>query len=1139
MKIRFLYSFLLCFVFGSLLAHSPDYTIEVLSEDASSILFEVQMNDYSFERVSTDEGEYFIPGFSGAARNLNLGQPDLPSINPSFAIEFDDLLTFEVLSSEHIDLASTPVAPSKGNILRDTDPSTIAYPFGDVYDQDQYFPKQLIHEKAAYVFRSVKGQSVKIFPMQYNPASESIRVHTRLLIKASKNTDAGFKAPAVVPPVNVSFENIFKERFINFQSTENRYEYTDEYGGILVLMNSEYDEVMAPYITWKRQKGHEVFVANTDDFGTDLTAVQEYVASMYAEKYISYVIIVGDEDQVTSELFLGFGDGYCDNCYGYLAGDDHYPEVLIGRLITHNAEELAPVIEKLMEYEISPNTDKPQWFSTAIGAGSQEGPGDNGEYDFEHMNIIKELLLDFTYEEVYEFYEGDQSSSSPTPGSHTSDDAEWPGVSELLAVIEGQGTSLYNYVGHGSHGILVTGGLNSQAIDAMVNTGAYPFCIAVACCVGDFDESDGTGDCFGERWMKATDEATGAPTGGIGGLFSSVLQSWSPPMAGQDEMNRIIAGSAAYKTRHSFGSILVHGGGYMIDQYQGGGEDMMDTWCLFGDPTMEIRTAFPQQLTVTHIESVFIGTSSITVSSNTEDAMIGLYYRGESVGTGYIENGQTTIEIKGEGLLSPEDIIVTATAFNTIPYQGTISVIPAEGPYVILTEARVNDVAGNNNGLADHAERFALDIDLQNVGVETATNVRLTISSSDDKVSITQDASQHGNIIADELHTQLENFEIQVAEGVEDGYVVPFGIKIEADGHEWNSSLQIKLNAPELKVGAITIDDATTGNGNGRMDADETVLISVENYNVGSSDIQDIIGTLSSSSAGINISSPDSPIAQIMGDNGNMITTYEVFVDAAMPYNQIVDFQYLVGDEFYDATGAEEFRANLIIEDFENDETGHPFTFDESIPWFRTDQNPYKGEYCLQSGTIGHDASTYHTLTIDVLEAGPCFFSFRTDSEGSYDFLYFSIDGERMDGWSGNKDWSEVSYDLTVGEHTLVWEYYKDEIISSGEDAVWIDDIILPPYQEITPSNVEEARLDAVQIYPNPAIEVLTIASKDQAITGIQITSLSGSLIQNHILGNQNQLDTYNLNIENIPAGIYLIKVHTDQRTITEKIVIK
>ena len=65
----------------------------------------------------------------------------------------------------------------------------------------------------------------------------------------------------------------------------------------------------------------------------------------------------------------------------------------------------------------------------------------------------------------------------------------------------------------------------------------------------------------------------------------------------------------------------------------------------------------------------------------------------------------------------------------------------------------------------------------------------------------------------------------------------------------------------------------------------------------------------------------------------------------------------------------------------------------------------------------------------------------KVSSESSCDNLIFYIDGVEKGKWSGEEDWSEISYSTTPGTHTFKWEYKKDWSISEGEDAAWIDDI--------------------------------------------------------------------------------------------------
>lgn len=70
-----------------------------------------------------------------------------------------------------------------------------------------------------------------------------------------------------------------------------------------------------------------------------------------------------------------------------------------------------------------------------------------------------------------------------------------------------------------------------------------------------------------------------------------------------------------------------------------------------------------------------------------------------------------------------------------------------------------------------------------------------------------------------------------------------------------------------------------------------------------------------------------------------------------------------------------------------------------------------------------------------------------------------------------------------------------------------------------------------VNIYPNPAIKELTIDNGQLNIKNIEILDITGKTIK--II----TTDLYKVNVANLPAGIYFIKVVTDGGTITKKFI--
>ncbi|MEP7156918.1 MAG: reprolysin-like metallopeptidase [Betaproteobacteria bacterium] len=130
-------------------------------------------------------------------------------------------------------------------------------------------------------------------------------------------------------------------------------------------------------------------------------------------------------------------------------------------------------------------------------------------------------------------------------------------------------------------------------------------------------------------------------------------------------------------------------------------------------------------------------------------------------------------------------------------------------------------------------------------------------------------------------------------------------------------------------------------------------------------------------------------------------------------------------------------------------------TGDSSLGWTVATDSAGEGRCSLRSGAIGDRASSRIAVTGNYL-AGTVRFSRRVSTENTFDCLRFTIDGVQQNvggqcsetggiGASGEVPWSAVELPVSAGRHTFTWSYEKDGNAIEGEDAVWIDDVQLPP----------------------------------------------------------------------------------------------
>jgi hypothetical protein len=119
-----------------------------------------------------------------------------------------------------------------------------------------------------------------------------------------------------------------------------------------------------------------------------------------------------------------------------------------------------------------------------------------------------------------------------------------------------------------------------------------------------------------------------------------------------------------------------------------------------------------------------------------------------------------------------------------------------------------------------------------------------------------------------------------------------------------------------------------------------------------------------------------------------------------------------------------------------------------------TDIHSNNSHQSFRSKTIDNNEEVVLTFDGDV-EEGEVSFYFKVSSERGYDSFTFEIDGAKQDLLSnstyllsGEVGWSKFSTTVSngsgSGHHTFIWRYKKDNLVLSGHDAVWIDELVIP-----------------------------------------------------------------------------------------------
>lgn len=596
------------------------------------------------------------------------GAPALPMFSESVLVPNQGNVTLSISHSGYTEYTNVDILPSKGSLKRNVNPENIAYTFGPTYTTDAFFPGELASLSEPFNLRNTRGVNILFSPIQYNPVTGVVRVYHNLEASVLINgKQVGVNELEDVSAMNDPFSAVYAQQYLNAEANLGRYTPVEEDGDMLIIADDGFTDEIQQLVDWKIQSGIRTTLVTTATTGTVDTDIKAYITNFYASNpNLVFVLLVGDHGTVKSHTYGNSGGEqlWSDSYYGQLTGgsNDYYPELFVGRISGTTSTHINTQVNRVLEYEKNPAAG--DWMQKAIGLASNEGQGfgDDGEADWQHARNIRAELMNFGYTTVHEFYDG----------SHGGDDASGDPNSGMILPAVNEGVGLFNYTGHGDLNTCVTGNFSSTNVNSATNNGKYPFVISVACNNGTFT----SGTCISETWAWA--DNAGTPAGAIAACGSSILMAWAEPMQTQDEMAKIISESYVSNRKATLGGLFYNAQMSVLEDYNNSAtaKEVMQTWVMFGDPSVLFRNKQTMQMDVSHIGNVPLGTTSVVVNCDVDGAMITIVQNGAILGKALASGGSATVTFTA--LTSNQPLIVTGVKQNYRPYQGVITV--ANGP---------------------------------------------------------------------------------------------------------------------------------------------------------------------------------------------------------------------------------------------------------------------------------------------------------------------------------------------------------------------------------------------------------------------------------------------------------------------------
>ncbi len=1005
------------------------------------------------------------------------GMPNLQTVSTYLLIPQGAQVQIKVLHEDKEVYNNMAIAPAPPIPLENE--ATLPAKKGKAYTENTFFPKQRYIAQTTEI-RGMTLAHIAVAPFSYNPVSKQLVVYKnidlQIQITGGQNqyTDNRFRSKYWDPIISDMILN--KEDLPAFDYTQSIDPKRDVEGCEYLIVVPNQPEFLQWADTIKRfraEQGIDTKVVNINEIGGNtVDQIKDYVQNIYDtwNPVPAGILLMADYGQNTSTITSKTyphpyeGNFITDNYYADCTGND-LPDFAFARMTARNFDELEIMVNKFIHYEQNPPTEAAFYNEpiTALGWQTERWFQICSEVVGGYMKHV----LNKNPKRINAVYIGDPTTDPWSTATNTAAVLDYFGPNGQ-AYIPATPGELGNWTGgtagdvtnalnagafmlqHRDHGFEQGWGepdFSSADISQLTNQNKLSHIFSINCLTGRFNLIDD--DCFTEKMHRYNNGGAVSLTAAtqvsysfvndtyVWGLYDNMWPDFMPDYGGDTEERDFTP---------AFGNVA---GKYFLESssWPYNVDSKVITYRLFhhhGDVFGNIYTEVPQSMSPVYDNVAIVGNTNLEISNLPAGALVGLSVEGELIGKGIADdNGNANIPYT---LQEPgTEIKIVITKQNYFRYQNKVMIIATEGPYVVKNEFSINDSTANNNQMADYDEDIFLNFALKNVGVETANNVSISISSEDMYVNMIDSTAVFGSINADEIVTKNKAFACHIANNVPDQHNILFNYTISDDAdNEWTGHFSITANAPVLKCVSMEAEELA-GNGNGTIDPGEhtKLIFTIQNFGHAAT----VQGLASATSTSNLISFPNSgqPLGVLAAQES---TTLEMIaeIDSYVQIGTSIPINLSTACGKYTSSNDFSVVVGLVIEDWETaDLTKFDWISGGNTSWFIDSVIMYEGHYSLRSGNIGDSQTTSLSVSYQVQEAAPISFYYKVSSEAQFDKFTFYIDGIEYGSWDGDIDWTQASFNVNAGTHIFKWEYKKDYSQGSGSDCAWIDNIVFPP----------------------------------------------------------------------------------------------
>jgi hypothetical protein len=176
-----------------------------------------------------------------------------------------------------------------------------------------------------------------------------------------------------------------------------------------------------------------------------------------------------------------------------------------------------------------------------------------------------------------------------------------------------------------------------------------------------------------------------------------------------------------------------------------------------------------------------------------------------------------------------------------------------QNAHLVVGEMILNDA--NGNSFLEPGESAEVGVKLNNLGLNSATNVQMSATSLNPHLTVQNNTSTFPDIPGSGSAVNIAPITITAAADCTDGQVLAMEFTVTIDGNSWTYPLSVAISKPLISVSGVYLNDIQ-GNSNGLADPNETFSLIVNYTNTGTVDAFNLTSNVTCISTEVTIANP-------------------------------------------------------------------------------------------------------------------------------------------------------------------------------------------------------------------------------------------------------------------------------------------